>query len=597
MPPVLCRVKRLPGTASREEFQAYLQSLAQGRGVEVIEWNHGTALLRCPSKKAKDRLNQAFRSTPFKTVKLVAEKLPPTSSSAAAGGDGDETQSHPTQDIRKVAFAGEGCTCRVGGIKKSLRGEFEKYLSTKVETDLLLVKFLQHKKTLSAILRVENEEAVRRLNAEFQEKLFAKAARVAHIVPTDSLTHTDTWVALDTPEEQAYVEAKGLAKGFHEYLVDRPDLLEQAADRDRLGEIFHLFYSGPEKMQGRKMESYVLARMREMKLLKSKRVGDQVVVLIANRDKTFPTLGEKKDFVADQRRLAGENKGGVEVSGVEIDFAQVDEKTELPFDVSSNDPTVVLTALNLSGAKPKAFQLASIALPTPLNKSLRVPLIFHPKNIGCYHAILDFVFESSSETFSIKRFLTLRAGNKVLDAILKPESPFKRRVPHVYSKKFSEVIDAPSSGHKSDKNPFKKLPQFTVPPQIKSLLMNHEFEGAIKRPVDSCGYGDFWKKMLWASELQAFQDIQLFDMEDTSLKREGRFFSLTVPGLAEGRPSVLRGDLVHVTWNNRLYKGRVQSTRLLEVILEFDRAFEKFNPGLDRVDVRFTFSRMTYRTR
>lgn len=64
-----------------------------------------------------------------------------------------------------------------------------------------------------------------------------------------------------------------------------------------------------------------------------------------------------------------------------------------------------------------------------------------------------------------------------------------------------------------------------------------------------------------------------------------------------GRPSVVRGDLVHITWNGRLYKGRVASTRLLEVALEFHASFHaKYNPGVDLVDVRFTFSRMTYRT-
>jgi hypothetical protein len=70
-----------------------------------------------------------------------------------------------------------------------------------------------------------------------------------------------------------------------------------------------------------------------------------------------------------------------------------------------------------------------------------------------------------------------------------------------------------------------------------------------------------------------------------------------VPGLAEGRPSVLRGDLVTVTWKGSLYKGRVVQTRLLEVLMELHPSFHrKFSDSLDTVDVRFTFSRTTFRT-
>ena len=73
--------------------------------------------------------------------------------------------------------------------------------------------------------------------------------------------------------------------------------------------------------------------------------------------------------------------------------------------------------------------------------------------------------------------------------------------------------------------------------------------------------------------------------------------NVRVPGLAERRPSVLRGDLVNITWKGKLYKGRVHQTRLLEVLMELDGSFHKrFNQALDTVDVRFTFSRTTFRT-
>lgn len=112
-------------------------------------------------------------------------------------------------------------------------------------------------------------------------------------------------------------------------------------------------------------------------------------------------------------------------------------------------------------------------------------------------------------------------------------------------------------------------------------------------------YGKFWSTLLHISEYQSLQDIQLFDMKQVSLERKPRsMFALKVPGLAEGRPSVLRGDFVNLSWKNNLYKGRVHTTQQLQVILEVPLRFaNSFNPSVDRVDmVRFTLSRTTLRT-
>lgn len=160
-----------------------------------------------------------------------------------------------------------------------------------------------------------------------------------------------------------------------------------------------------------------------------------------------------------------------------------------------------------------------------------------------------------------------------------------------------------------------------MPPDVKDMLEAGEFETAIRpwpavpsietietgdgtvvvvnEDVDlvTNQYGRFWKDLLYASEYQMSHDIELFDLYDAELKKLGRnLFLLPVPGLSEGRPSVLRGDLVFVTWNRRLYKGRVLQVRLLEIVLEFHRTFtDTFHPAVDRADViRFTFSRMAF---
>jgi helicase MOV-10 len=88
-------------------------------------------------------------------------------------------------------------------------------------------------------------------------------------------------------------------------------------------------------------------------------------------------------------------------------------------------------------------------------------------------------------------------------------------------------------------------------------------------------------------------------MVDAPLMKEGqRYFTLRIPGLAESRPSVLKGDkiLIHVKAGDFKFEGIVHRTSQEHAIIDFPRSFDRvFVNGL-RVDVRFTFSRTTLRT-
>lgn len=53
--------------------------------------------------------------------------------------------------------------------------------------------------------------------------------------------------------------------------------------------------------------------------------------------------------------------------------------------------------------------------------------------------------------------------------------------------------------------------------------------------------------LLHLEELQQEVDVRSYDMQAAELFRSGTFIGLKVPGLAEARPSVLRGDALYVT--------------------------------------------------
>ncbi|KAL3911469.1 MAG: hypothetical protein SGILL_007271, partial [Bacillariaceae sp.] len=167
------------------------------------------------------------------------------------------------------------------------------------------------------------------------------------------------------------------------------------------------------------------------------------------------------------------------------------------------------------------------------------------------------------------------------------------------------VVGPPPSSGGGSNFKYKGLMPSKVPKDVRAMIEDREMEGTLAAPsIDTPSsefsgvYQTFWRNMLWTSELQAYEDIKLFDIENATLQRSGRFFKLYVSGLAEGRPSVLRGDMVNCTWKGKQYQGRVYAVELLDVLLEFHNSFHsKFDVRVDRVDlVRFTFSRTTFRT-
>lgn len=93
-------------------------------------------------------------------------------------------------------------------------------------------------------------------------------------------------------------------------------------------------------------------------------------------------------------------------------------------------------------------------------------------------------------------------------------------------------------------------------------------------------------------------DIKTYDLTNAPLLREGRiYFKLYIPGLAENRPSVLKGDkmLIHVRGGSK-FEGLVHRTTQEYAIMNLPNSFARvYIDGL-RVDVRFTFSRTTLRT-
>jgi hypothetical protein len=509
------------------------------------------------------------------------------------------------------------------------------------------------------------------------------------------------------------------AVAFYEYLHDNEEALKQASDRDGVHTVFQeqfypKYYSMNIKNQqendqeidendtpkttkkeikaAQRMEGLVMARLRQKKFVRTKRVGNQVLVLYADpTTSAFAPLPERASAVQDIRQrqvLLQQSKHGVEISQqqqtsavqlvqigetrivtleVQYQQQQIDPGDELALGVAAlaikdrnehdgvtengdKGTKVLLEKIFLAGSQRKdySYQLRGAAaapttttlegcpldledllltlkldessetqqqqqqvvvLPARLDgqqpDTLQIQLSITPNRIGIFRVHVQCHFSVNKKEFTIVRYVTIKSsgGDPVLDQILRPVTPYKRPQRRRRGKTKTQFNPEsfepppPSEQQQRGQNPFERLSHHNIPPEVRELIEGGELETLLERPTTSADYGSFWKHLLWASEHQAYQDMQLYDMIQVRLQREGRFLVLTVPGLAEGRPSVLRGDVVNVDWKGNMYKGKVQHTRLLEVVLEFHASLHKsYNPAVDLVDVSFTFSRMAFRT-
>ncbi|EEB90574.1 hypothetical protein MPER_11197, partial [Moniliophthora perniciosa FA553] len=125
---------------------------------------------------------------------------------------------------------------------------------------------------------------------------------------------------------------------------------------------------------------------------------------------------------------------------------------------------------------------------------------------------------------------------------------------------------------------------------LQKVYLPREFNGET--------FGKHFKHLLWAEEFQMDRDLEHYDMSNVPLVRHNSYYYLTVPGLAEKRPSVLVGDRILVQRNGssrgHWFEGGVHVVRREEVALKFHFSFPPGSPT-DRYSVRFKLNRIPLR--
>ncbi|KAG8450910.1 hypothetical protein GDO86_003254 [Hymenochirus boettgeri] len=233
---------------------------------------------------------------------------------------------------------------------------------------------------------------------------------------------------------------------------------------------------------------------------------------------------------------------------------------------------------------------------------------------GYYPVTLVFEFmteNNESRRFYVGRFLSAVCNSKLMEE-LKPTSKYVPYQKDLFkpTERIEEEGFPPEHSVNSSLEMEIPLGQYNPPNHLRNSIRDlsaskKEDRDLLVSSLDFSNYNQKFHLLLHLEEIQMEIDIRKYDRNDQQMeidKENKRLLTLKVPGVAENRPSVLKGDHLFVTFSNERgkpgiisYKGYVHGVELERVKLGFSRKLmDKFLPGM-RFDVTFTFSRLPLR--
>lgn len=379
-------------------------------------------------------------------------------------------------------------------------------------------------------------------------------------------------------------------------------------------------------------QSFVQRKQKSTAASSKEKVDDEKEVDETERetkaDKADNTVQDlKKLFVKDKRERLVQDKNGIRVcSNLDKEHGVIDfGKMQLTESAKITEITITNACSNVVKIKrfvaldvASEFMLEdkhSITTVGPKNKVIRLPAeksysiraLFKPSRLGNFKQPIVFEFEEepTARTYHIARFLTGRGTSEDVEDILPTEKyQHPKPVARVVDPTVPVISGVPPPRPDSKLRFSTPLNHYHIPFPLRLALnqgkLGEELSALLESEVGLATpeYPQKFATLLHIEELQMEVDIRHYDMEDATLTPEGHFLVLKVPGLAESRPSVIKGDQILVRIKHsegqlekEEYQGFVHVVGLNEVRLRFSPRFhEKYFKGM-KVNVRFTFNR------
>jgi helicase MOV-10 len=238
--------------------------------------------------------------------------------------------------------------------------------------------------------------------------------------------------------------------------------------------------------------------------------------------------------------------------------------------------------------------------------SYSVKCTFAPKHMSVYKTTLAFEFKDgeTGNKFHIIRFVFGSGQASQTDMeLVKPKAPYTpfRSKPRPRGLPIIDVdgIDRKPPRPRHPMQRGRALAEYRIPPEITNEMKKNNSGPKLEQLRENFqqNYKEIFTTLLWIEEKQMHQDIRRYDRKKTMDKTPGGYLTLEVDGLAENRPSLLKGDHLFVSYEDEghEYKGYVHRVLKETVWLKFHSSFHKnFLPGR-KYNIRFTFNRLPQR--
>ncbi|NXA96964.1 SDE3 helicase, partial [Melanocharis versteri] len=234
---------------------------------------------------------------------------------------------------------------------------------------------------------------------------------------------------------------------------------------------------------------------------------------------------------------------------------------------------------------------------------------------GHFSAMVFFEFtKEPDEPFSISRYVAAIAESQ-LAKDLGPSAPFQPYTASLQRHVTVVTEDGipPNSSLKNELEREIPLGTYQYPKSLKDTILLGPNTSAssswsamrslLEAPLQAENYHQKFQLLLHLEEIQMEVDIRRYDMQDVTMVKDRALLVLDVrrgvPGVAENRPSLLRGDHLFAHLSSERdhsplvqYKGYVHSVELEKVRLGFSSKLQKKFVNSLKFDVTFTFNRL-----
>uniref|UniRef100_A0A8C7DSX0 RNA helicase n=1 Tax=Naja naja TaxID=35670 RepID=A0A8C7DSX0_NAJNA len=275
----------------------------------------------------------------------------------------------------------------------------------------------------------------------------------------------------------------------------------------------------------------------------------------------------------------------------------------------------------------KRFEFTFVVPEQPLPVKLspgsvhEIPITCRVPDYGFFPVAMQFNFTSEQTgKFHIGRFVQAVANSKLAEQ-LGPSEPYQPYQAKLHKPQFRSIEDGfPPNNTSCIELEQKPLGQYKYHSNLKDLIecfneANTVNDGtsdkiahlrsSLEAPLQFDNYSEKFCLLLHLEEIQMEVDIHRYDMQNVSMftdKYNKKLLVLKAPGVAENRPSVLKGDHLFVTpvegqpkYEVPFYKGYVHAVELDQVKLGFsEKLLNKFLNNM-KFDVEFTFNRLPLR--